>query len=66
MYNKDNWEYYIKSNNIEAIKYLLDNKLIDINIQDNDGWTPLMYASHNNYIEIVKLLLSYKDINVNY
>jgi ankyrin repeat protein len=55
---------YIDSNNIEAIKYLLDNKLIDINIQDNDRYTPLMHASYLNKIEIVKLLLSYKDINI--
>jgi ankyrin repeat protein len=65
MYNKESWIIYIEFNNIEAIKYLLDNKLIDINIQDKDGWTPLISASAWNKIEIVKLLLSYKDINVN-
>jgi ankyrin repeat protein len=66
MYNKEKWLDYIYNSNIEAIKYLLDNNLIDINIQDKDGWTPLMYASIWNNIEMVKMLLSYKDINVNH
>jgi hypothetical protein len=35
MYNKEGWINYIDSNDIEAIKYLLDNNLININIQDN-------------------------------
>jgi ankyrin repeat protein len=66
MYNKEEWHYYIYKNNIEAIKYLLNNNLIDINIQDNIGTTPLRYASSWNKIEILKLLLSYKDININH
>jgi ankyrin repeat protein len=65
-YKKEEWTNYICGNNIEAIKYLLNNNLIDINIQDNIGTTPLMYASYCNNIEILKILLSYKDINVNH
>jgi ankyrin repeat protein len=66
IFNKKDWQNYIHENNIDAIKYLLDNNLIDINIQNIDGWTPLIYASYWNNIEILKLLLSYKDINVNH
>jgi ankyrin repeat protein len=66
MYNKEEWLQYIKNNNIEAIKYLLDNKLIDVNIQDNYNWTPLIYVSSIGKIEIVKILLNYKDININH
>jgi hypothetical protein len=32
MYNKEKWIDYIEFNDIEAIKYLLDNNLVDINI----------------------------------
>jgi hypothetical protein len=64
MYDKEKWINYIYNSNIEAVKYLLDNKLIDINIQDEDGTTPLMYASYWNKIEIVKLLLNHPDINI--
>jgi ankyrin repeat protein len=66
-YNSESWKDYIINNNIEAIKYLLDNNLIIINKQFDNGekWTLLMYASVNNSIEIVKLLLSYNGINVN-
>jgi ankyrin repeat protein len=66
MYKKEKWLVYIYNSNIEAVKYLLDNKLIDVNIQDENGWTPLICASIYNRIEIVKLLLSYKNINVNH
>jgi hypothetical protein len=66
MCNKEEWEKYIWVNNNEAIEYLLDNNLIDINIQENNGLTPLIFATWNNKIEIIKLLLSYNDININY
>jgi ankyrin repeat protein len=65
MYNKEGWENYIENDNIEAIKYLLDNNLIDINFQDEDRWSLLMHASCYNYVEMVKLLLSYKNIDIN-
>ncbi len=48
---------------LETAKYLI-NLGCDINLQDEDGWTPLMYASFCNYIDIVTLLLS-KNVDVN-
>jgi ankyrin repeat protein len=65
-YIKEQWEDYIYKNNIKAIKYLLDNNLIDINIQNEYNNTPLIFVSYYNKIEILKLLLSYKDVNINY
>jgi ankyrin repeat protein len=66
MYDKDKWIDYIRYNNVVAFKYLLDNKIIDVNIEEYDGLTPIIYALYNN-IEIAKLLLlSYNDINVNH
>jgi ankyrin repeat protein len=32
----------------------------DINLQDSDGVTPLMYSLEKNNIEITKLLITYK------
>jgi ankyrin repeat protein len=67
MYKKEEWIKYIETNNIEAIKYLLDNNLIDVNIQHvPTGWTPLIGTSYKNDVKMMKLLLSYKDINVNH
>lgn len=45
-----------RSNNIEAAKILLTNKA-DINIADNEGWTPLMRAAMNANLEMVNLFL---------
>jgi hypothetical protein len=53
----------IEKGDKEKVKELLD-KRAEINIRDNDGWTPLMYASKNNDLEIIKLLLE-KGANVN-
>ena len=48
---------YIENNNIKSVKKYIDSGY-DLNIQNNDGITPLMHATSNNKIEIVKLLLS--------
>ena len=54
----------IKNNNIARIKELLDSG-IDVNSQNDDGWTPLHEVCENNNIEIVKLLLEQPNIDVN-
>ena len=43
--------------NIKSIKNYIDSGY-DLNIQDECGYTPLIYAAYNNHIEIVKLLLN--------
>ena len=48
---------YIRNNDIKSIKNYI-NSGYDLNIQDDDGYTPLIYATSNNKIEIVKLLLN--------
>ena len=50
--------------NIEILKYLLDNKHIEIDIVDEDGWTPLHYACNLSRHEVVKFLIS-RGANVN-
>ena len=48
----------------EIVAYLIE-KEIDINQQDNKGFTALMHASNEGHKEIVKLLLEHRDIQVN-
>ena len=43
--------------NIDNIKYLVRNLKVDINAQDNDGWTALYYAAANNKRDAYNLLL---------
>jgi serine/threonine-protein phosphatase 6 regulatory ankyrin repeat subunit B len=43
---------------------LLKKEDIDINLQNNDEWTALMFASYNGYIDIVKLLLEEENIDI--
>ncbi len=48
------------NSSIEEVKKALDNGE-DINFQNYNGNTALMLASYNNEIEIVKLLLEYRN-----
>jgi ankyrin repeat protein len=43
----------------------LSHPNIDVNIQSNNGWTPLHRACYNKNTEIVKLLLEHSKINPN-
>ena len=49
------------------VENLLNKQDININIQDNYGWTTgtLMFACLHNKKEIVKMLLNQKQIDVN-
>ena len=43
----------------DSVKIILENSKLEINPQDNDGKTPLHYASENNDQKMVELLLQY-------
>ena len=51
-------------NGHEAIVSLLLEKGADVNAKNNDGWTPLHWASENGHEAIVSLLLE-KGADVN-
>lgn len=53
---------YASGNNNIVIVQLLIKAKVDLNIQDNNGLTALMYASCLNHVEIVKLIET-KDVN---
>ena len=48
--------YHSSEGNTSKVKELLETGA-DPNVQDDNGWTPLNYATYNGHIEIVKLLL---------
>ena len=50
---------------IVRVKLLLDDKHINVNLQDKFGWTALHCASWNGHLEIVQLLLQDERIDVN-
>lgn len=48
--------YAVRTVSVEAIKTLLLHD-VDINLQDNDGWTPLHLAVQSRRTDVVRLLL---------
>lgn len=47
------------------VKLLLESGVSDINAQNEEGWNALQAALFSNNIEIIKLLLSHPDIDIN-
>ncbi len=45
-----------ETGNIEEVRLLVDSGA-DIEVKNNDGWTPLYVVSRNGHIDIVKLLV---------
>jgi ankyrin repeat protein len=46
-------------NNINKVKLLLERKDLNINLQNDNGWTALIIALEYDYIDIVKLLCNF-------
>ncbi|XP_066293531.1 histone-lysine N-methyltransferase EHMT2-like isoform X3 [Branchiostoma lanceolatum] len=47
-----------KAGNLDICKYLLSTGSIDVNVQDEGGWNPMIWAAEHKHLDIVKLLLS--------
>jgi len=52
------------NNNLETLKYLVENNFIDIEAKDEDGYSPLFLAIENGLIDICNYLIS-KNANIN-
>jgi ankyrin repeat protein len=48
--------FAIEDNNLELVKYLVDNDLVNLNQRDNDLDTPLFLAERTNRFEIIEIL----------
>lgn len=54
-----------KKGHFDVVKYLLSNEHMDVNCQDDGGWTPMIWATEYKHLELVKLLLSCgADVNI--
>jgi ankyrin repeat protein len=62
--NKSNHDWFNYRNDSSIIKKLINNGY-DINIQDNNGNTLLMYSIINKNDDVFNLLISQPDIDVN-
>ena len=49
--------YAAKAGHNDILKCLLDTGEIDVNIQDDGGWTPIIWASEHKLVSTVKFLL---------
>ena len=69
--NKNGWNaihissYYGYS---EILDYILNKSNIksNINISNNEGWTPLLLAVFKQHIKCVEIIMAYEGIDVNY
>ncbi len=54
-------EYLVRMNEVEIVEaLLLDGKLLEcINVQNEEGYTPLMFAAENGLTKMCQLLLDY-------
>ncbi|XP_025027962.1 histone-lysine N-methyltransferase EHMT1 isoform X5 [Python bivittatus] len=54
-----------KKGHYDVVQYLLSNEQMDVNCQDDGGWTPMIWATEYKHVELVKLLLAKgSDINI--
>ncbi|XP_041370833.1 histone-lysine N-methyltransferase EHMT2-like [Gigantopelta aegis] len=49
--------YAAKSGNIDIIKYLIETAKMDPNIQDDGGWTPIIWAAESQFLNVVRYLM---------
>jgi cytohesin len=57
-------ENVVSENKVAIVNYLITSDLIDFNIKNDDGWTPLGLARKNNAKDVIKLILEkYNDID---
>ena len=47
-----------KHGNVDCLKYLLYHCDLDVNLKDDGGWTPIIWASEYGHVETVKFLMS--------
>ena len=69
--NKNGWNAIHYSSYLgysDILDYILNkfNNKLNINIINNEGWTPLLLAVHKQHIKCVEILVAYDGIDINY
>uniref|UniRef100_A0A7N5ZPJ2 Euchromatic histone-lysine N-methyltransferase 2 n=1 Tax=Anabas testudineus TaxID=64144 RepID=A0A7N5ZPJ2_ANATE len=55
-----------KLGNLEIVKMLLETGQVDVNAQDNGGWTPIIWAAEHKHVDVIKVLLNRgADVTIN-
>ena len=52
------WSRKWQNGKMGIVNFMLDNKVVDPNLQDNDGWTALIWASNKGNERVVEILLT--------
>ncbi|CAH2314459.1 histone-lysine N-methyltransferase EHMT2 [Pelobates cultripes] len=47
-----------KCGNLEMLSFLLSTGQVNVNAQDNGGWTPIIWAAEHKHIEVIRMLLT--------
>lgn len=50
--------YAAKAGHLDIIQYILDTEALDVNVTDEGGWTPIMWATESQLVEVVRYLVS--------
>uniref|UniRef100_A0A8C3UJ89 Euchromatic histone lysine methyltransferase 2 n=1 Tax=Catharus ustulatus TaxID=91951 RepID=A0A8C3UJ89_CATUS len=61
VYSKDGstcLHHAAKNGNLEMVELLLSTGQVDVNAQDNGGWTPIIWAAEHKHIEVIRRLLT--------
>ena len=76
MLNKDGWNalhYASYLGHDKILEYILkqfnsksNNNNLNINLTNNEGWSPLLLAVFKQHVKCVEILLANKNIDVNY
>ncbi|XP_077404838.1 histone-lysine N-methyltransferase EHMT2 [Vanacampus margaritifer] len=55
-----------KQGNLETVNILLETGQVDVNSQDNGGWTPIIWAAEHKHVDVIKVLLNRgADVTIN-
>ncbi|XP_049607902.1 histone-lysine N-methyltransferase EHMT2 isoform X1 [Syngnathus scovelli] len=55
-----------KQGNLEIVNILLETGQVDVNAQDNGGWTPIIWAAEHKHVDVIKVLLNRgADVTIN-
>ncbi|RUS69889.1 hypothetical protein EGW08_022351 [Elysia chlorotica] len=51
--------YAAKAGHIDIVQYILSTERVDVNIEDDGGWTPIIWATESQLLDVVKFLIKH-------